>query len=224
MALAPITCVSFDVGGTLLAPYPSVGHTYALVARQHGIEADAALLNQRFRAAWKTAKSVSSPMSRAWWQALTNDVFSLWVPELPEPFFTALFDAFRDPRAWRIFPDVSPTLNELKTRNLRLVAASNWDDRLPALLRDLGLAHFFEKVFYSEQLNAAKPSPAFFAAVARELRSAPEQILHVGDDESEDVAGARAAGVRAILLDRSQTETREGIICDLRQIAELIGA
>jgi HAD superfamily hydrolase (TIGR01458 family) len=45
-----------------------------------------------------------------------------------------------------------------------------------------------------------KPSPAFFAAAARELGLPPERIAMVGDDLESDVAGARAAGMRGIAV------------------------
>jgi HAD superfamily hydrolase (TIGR01458 family) len=72
-----------------------------------------------------------------------------------------------------------------------------------------------------------KPSPAFFAAAARELDLAPERIAVVGDDLESDVAGARAAGMIGIAVRtgkyRPQDEKRARQAADvvLDSIAEI---
>src|SRR5262249_44700851 len=52
--LRSVRAITFDVGGTLIQPWPSVGHIYAEVAAHHGrrdISVEA--LNRQFAAAWK---------------------------------------------------------------------------------------------------------------------------------------------------------------------------
>ncbi|HVR35701.1 MAG TPA: HAD family hydrolase, partial [Methylomirabilota bacterium] len=49
-----IQAITFDVGGTLIQPYPSVGHLYAGIAeRRTGQVFQPERLNRRFAAAWK---------------------------------------------------------------------------------------------------------------------------------------------------------------------------
>jgi putative hydrolase of the HAD superfamily len=57
----------------------------------------------------------------------------------------------------------------------------------------------FRKVFVSYELGARKPERAAFEAIAREIGVAPERILFF-DDTAENVAGARTAGVQAVLV------------------------
>ena len=65
----PIRAVTFDVGGTLIQPWPSVGHVYAEVAALHGYRAlDAEQLNRRFAAAWRQRTNFA--YARADWAAL----------------------------------------------------------------------------------------------------------------------------------------------------------
>jgi putative hydrolase of the HAD superfamily len=47
----------------------------------------------------------------------------------------------------------------------------------------------------------AKPRPEIFAAAVETLGVAPNEILHIGDNERTDVRGALAAGFRAVRLD-----------------------
>ena len=50
--------------------------------------------------------------------------------------------------------------------------------------------------------GARKPDPAIFAPALELAGCEPREALHVGDTAAEDVDAARAAGIRALLLDR----------------------
>jgi putative hydrolase of the HAD superfamily len=100
------------------------------------------------------------------------------------------------------YPDVVPALRELRALGLRLVVASNWDCSLPGWLADAGVLELVDGVVTSAEVGAAKPSPRVFErALAVAGVDAPE-ALHVGDKVDNDLEGAAAAGVRAVLLER----------------------
>jgi putative hydrolase of the HAD superfamily len=103
---------------------------------------------------------------------------------------------------FRAFPDAQPALRELRARGLRVVAASNWDASLPEVLERTGLAPHLDGAVSSAVVGAAKPDPAVFAAALDLAGCAAADALHVGDSPVADVEGARAAGVRAVLVDR----------------------
>jgi len=110
--------------------------------------------------------------------------------------------AFSDPDSWRVADDVRPALETLRRDGVRLAVVSNWDSRLPRLLATLGLDGYFETLGVSALEGCEKPDPALFRAVLRRLGADPAQALHVGDVPELDLAGARAAGVDALLIDR----------------------
>lgn len=198
-----IRAVTFDVGGTLIQPWPSVGHVYAAVAAEHGCAGlDPAALNQRFAAAWNSRGEFEhSPQA---WAGLVDATFAGLVDRRPsESFFPELYERFGDPSAWRIHADVLPTLDELASRGFRLAAVSNWDERLRPLLKALNLDGYFEAVLVSCELYFAKPSGVVFEHALRRLGVTPAETLHVGDSQTEDVEGARSAGLRAVLIARS---------------------
>jgi dihydrofolate synthase/folylpolyglutamate synthase len=198
---SPILAVTLDIGGTLIEPWPSVGHVYARVASQHGVAVSADVLNRRFAAAWKARKNFSH--TRADWQRLVDQTFAGLVKAPPSAdFFPALYDAFASPAAWRIYDDVLPCLEELRRRGLKLGAVSNWDERLRPLLREMKLDVWFDSIVISAEVGRPKPDAAMFLRAAGELKTAPASILHVGDSRAEDFAGARAAGFRSLLLKR----------------------
>jgi putative hydrolase of the HAD superfamily len=100
------------------------------------------------------------------------------------------------------YPDVVPVLQELRALGLRLVVASNWDCSLPQWLAAAGVRELVDGIVTSAEVGAAKPSPrVFLRALAVAGVEAPE-ALHVGDKVDDDLEGAAAAGVRAVLLQR----------------------
>jgi putative hydrolase of the HAD superfamily len=104
---------------------------------------------------------------------------------------------------FRAFPDAPPALRELRDLGLRLACVSNWDCSLPDVLERCGVGRFLDGIVTSAGVGARKPDPAIFAAALKLAGCEPAEALHVGDTESEDLEGARAAGIPALLIDRS---------------------
>jgi 2-haloalkanoic acid dehalogenase type II len=113
------------------------------------------------------------------------------------------------------YPDAAPALTALRGRGLRLVAVSNWDCSLGTVLERCGLARLLDGAISSAEAGAPKPDPAIFIAALELARCEPAEALHVGDTREEDVTGARAAGMRALLLDR------DGSGGDISSLAEI---
>jgi putative hydrolase of the HAD superfamily len=100
------------------------------------------------------------------------------------------------------FPDVEPALSALRAKGLKLVIASNWDWSLPQWVERVGLVRLVDGSASSAVAGAAKPAPDVFRAALRLAGAAAEDAAHVGDSLEGDVAGAHAAGLRAILVRR----------------------
>ncbi|MDX6583780.1 MAG: hypothetical protein QOI10_2964 [Solirubrobacterales bacterium] len=103
---------------------------------------------------------------------------------------------------FRAYPDAAPALAALRARGLTLVCVSNWDYALGEVLERCGLGDLLDAVVTSAATASRKPDPAIFAAALELAGCAPGEALHVGDTDAEDIAGARAAGIPALLLDR----------------------
>ena len=100
------------------------------------------------------------------------------------------------------YPEVAPTLRELRARGLRLVVASNWDVSLHGVLRDTGLAPLVDGAVTSAEAGAPKPAAAVFEAALALADVTAAEALHAGDDEEADLAGAQAAGITPVLVAR----------------------
>ncbi len=100
------------------------------------------------------------------------------------------------------YPDVIPALRGLRHRGLRLVTVSNWDCSLPRVLEGCGIDGLLDGTVTSAGAGARKPDPAIFAAALELAGVRADEALHVGDTAEEDVAGAQAAGIRPLLIER----------------------
>ncbi|MYE90050.1 HAD family hydrolase [Candidatus Poribacteria bacterium] len=108
-----------------------------------------------------------------------------------------------------LYEDVLPTLDRLQQMNLRMGIISNWDTPLHAMVEELGLAPYFEVIVAShdQRVRSAKPDAAIFEYALNAVGVPAEEAVHVGDSFEADIMGAHAAGLRAILLDRDETQT-----------------
>lgn len=104
---------------------------------------------------------------------------------------------------FRAFPDAAPALAELRARGLRLVCVSNWDISLGETLEHCGLYDLLDGVVTSAAAGSRKPDPVIFSQALEIAGCASAEALHVGDSAAEDAAGAEAAGIRSLLLDRA---------------------
>jgi 2-haloalkanoic acid dehalogenase type II len=96
-----------------------------------------------------------------------------------------------------LYADVRPALDRL-ARTHRLFAISNGNADLQAI----GLDHYFEAKLSAREAGMLKPDPRIFDMLLQRSGLRADAVAHVGDDPEADVEGARAAGVRAVWLNR----------------------
>lgn len=124
-------------------------------------------------------------------------------PGLAEASVDTLTGVLLGALRFEAFPDAGPALAAARARGQRLVVVSNWDASLPDVLARLGLAPLLDGVLASAACGVAKPDGAIFERALALAGVEPAAALHVGDSVSEDVEGARRAGVRPVLLQRA---------------------
>ncbi len=117
-----------------------------------------------------------------------------------------------------LFEDVRPTLHALRARGLRLGVLTNGN----AGLETLNLHDLFDLELVAETIGLAKPDPEVYHYAARRADCPPAEMVMVGDSYANDVAAARAAGWRAVLLDRSGAAGRPDAISTLSELGSLI--
>jgi len=113
--------------------------------------------------------------------------------------------------AHRLFDDVRELFACAKKARVPLVLITNGaSDTQRDKLRVLGMQHWFDVVVISGEVGVAKPDPSTFVLALGKLLLEPKNVWHVGDSLTTDVAGAKAAGLTAVWLNRSGRIRRGG--------------
>ena len=211
----PIRVVFFDAAETLFHVNGTVAEIYFQHAVQFGYQPkpeSIPLITEAFRRAFHdapppvfaaTESARIKQSERLWWFDVVHNVFyRVGMFERFDEFFEHVFNVFADPGSWKLFPEVLPTLKELRNRRLELGIVSNFDSRLFNIVRGLGIADLFDTITISSLAHAAKPSPKIFELALEQHAIEPAEALHVGDSLRDDIEGATKAGLTAVLVAR----------------------
>jgi HAD superfamily hydrolase (TIGR01549 family) len=200
----PVETVFLDAGGVLVHPnWERVAETLA----RHGVVADAdrlAAVEPSVRRELDTERGVRATTDRSRGEAYFSFVFALaGVPLGPalEPARAELQAYHAEHNLWERVPEETVGALERLAAGRRLAVVSNSNGTVRAKLQRLGLARFFEAIVDSREEGAEKPDPRIFFLALERMGARPDTTLHVGDLYHVDVVGARAAGLRAVLLD-----------------------
>ncbi|HET9104591.1 MAG TPA: HAD family hydrolase [Solirubrobacteraceae bacterium] len=224
MSVPSVRALLVDAMGTLVRLLPAAARLRAELAERAGItvsEAEAAQGLAAEIAYYRTHMHEGS--DRASVAVLHRDcgaALAAAMPSLagadPDQVTAALLAALR----FAAYPDAAPALRRARERGTRVVVVSNWDASLPAALTDAGLGGLIDGVVSSGQAGAAKPSPEIFARALGIAGVPARAATHVGDSLVQDVAGARAAGIEAVWLNRAGAPIPAGVraIASLREL------
>lgn len=103
---------------------------------------------------------------------------------------------------WEYMPaDVLPSIEAIQAMGLRMVVVSNANGTVCAAADRLGITPLVQCVLDSHTEGVEKPDPRFFEIALARGGATRETTIHVGDMYEVDVVGARAAGIRPVLLD-----------------------
>lgn len=200
-----LDAIFFDAGNTLIFINPRV---ILPILREHGAEAS----EERF---WESEFQARLALARLVEEGATGTEDHIW-----REYFVRLFvgcgvaadrleEVSRRVRqehqrnhlwTW-VDPATGPALAVLRGRGYRMAVISNADGRVEGLIREAGLAPYFEFVLDSHVEGVEKPDPEIFLRACRRMGVEPERSLYVGDLYPVDVLGARRAGLHTVLLD-----------------------
>ncbi len=115
-----------------------------------------------------------------------------------------------------LYAEVPSALDRLG-RRYRLASISNGNASLAAI----GLGDHFELSVSARDAGASKPAPEIFVLALERLGLEPHEVVHVGDDLELDVAGAMAAGMHAVWVNRSGRSADASPVAMIRGLDEL---
>ncbi len=102
-----------------------------------------------------------------------------------------------------LFDDVMPALTQLKDREVLLGLISNVERDIAPLCDELGLSSLLKVVVTSQEVGFNKPQPEIFQEALRQAGVEASEAIYIGDQYQIDVVGASEAGMKSILIDRS---------------------
>jgi putative hydrolase of the HAD superfamily len=207
MNRSAVRAIFFDAVGTLLHPTPSAAEVYALVGRDFGSSLSSDVIVQRFKVAFRRQEDVdraagditSEEREVLRWRTIVTEVLD--DVQDAEGCFQRLYEHFAQPASWRLEPDTGHVLAALEAGGFVLGLASNFDHRLHTVRAGFPELASLRHLVVSAEVGYRKPSPRFFEELGRRTGLSPAEILLVGDDPYNDVAGAEAAGLRALRFD-----------------------
>ncbi|NJO77711.1 MAG: HAD family hydrolase [Cyanobacteria bacterium RM1_2_2] len=207
--------IFLDAVGTLFGVKGSVGAIYGSIAREFGVHADDALIDQAFFQSFKAAPPMAFPdalpsdipqAEYRWWKRIAYQTFQqVGVVDQFQNFsvfFAALYAHFATADPWFIYPDVLAALTYWHSQNVPLGVISNFDTRLYPVLTALQLTEFFSSITISTEAGFAKPAPQVFQIALEKHHCKPDQAWHIGDSFKQDYQGAKTVGIRAFWLKR----------------------
>jgi putative hydrolase of the HAD superfamily len=201
-----LRAVLFDVDFTLCRPGPELSaDRYARIAARHGITLDTSRYDDAREAAVLNLKRHPELLhDESIWHRFTEDIFiGMGGPEaIANECATEVEEGWGVSGNFELFEDVLPVFEELRRAGLRIGVVSNG-------IRDLTefVAHHrldVDAIVDSRSHGRVKPHPTIFEATLVALGVAAEDAVMVGDSLEEDIEGARALGMRAILIDREE--------------------
>ena len=221
-----LRAVLFDVDFTLCRPGPELSpDRYARIAARHDVELDTTRYEEAREAAVLNLKRHPELLhDDSIWHAFTEEIFiGMGGPaELASDCATEIEQGWEVAENFELFEDALPVLEELRVSGLRIGLVSNG-------IRDLTLfvAHHrldVDAIVDSRSHGRVKPHPTIFQAALELLDVLPAEAVMVGDSLDEDVEGARALGMRAILVDRDDRHPDvEGRLTDLYGLPAALG-
>ena len=119
-------------------------------------------------------------------------------------------------------PEILDMLCELKRRGHGLCLVSNADaiDLLP--WPDSPLASLFDEAIFSCEVHLQKPDPAIYLLAASRMGARPEDCVFIGDGGSNELAGAKAVGMRTVQARWFLQREVEGVDVKIDRIEDVL--
>ena len=207
-----LRAVFFDVGNTLLFPYPSVSEVCRQILAEGGHVHDLSaiddlmpLVDEYYEDRYRTDDTFwtdEGETSQVWVGMYSLMCRRLGIEDEAEAIAARVYEAFGEPDRWRAYDDVVPAFERLRDRGLKLGLISNWDSRLARLMDGMGLSALLDTIVSSAEVGLHKPDPRIFELACVRLGVDPSEAAHVGDHHYADIVGAKAVGMLPVLIDR----------------------
>jgi HAD superfamily hydrolase (TIGR01549 family) len=223
VASVPLRAVIFDVDFTLAKPGPDLGpEGYRRLGERHGLTLDPDRYDEARRGAFVDLKRHPElDHDEEIWIRFTQRIIEGMGGEGDTYAAAAEMEgAWALAHHFELYEDALPALDALRTRGLRIGLLSNSARDLGAFVVHHGLA--VDAVLTSGVHGKTKPHETIFRRMLELLEVVAGDAVMVGDTVEDDVDGALAVGMRAVLVDRERRHPERESIDDLRALVNVI--
>jgi HAD superfamily hydrolase (TIGR01549 family) len=199
-----LKAVLFDVDFTLFRPGPELGpEGYRRVGERHGLALEPGRYAEaRVDAIETLQRNHELVHDEEIWIAFTEQIVLGMggAPSGARACATEMVREWERHENFSLYEDALPVLEELRRHGLKVALISNGQRDL----EEFAQHHVLEvdAVVGSKAHGRVKPHASIFFAALEALDVSPDEAVMVGDSYEDDIEGARALGIRAILLDR----------------------
>ena len=220
-----LKAVIFDVDFTIARPGPDLGpEGYRRLGERYGLALDPARYEDARRDAFSTLKRHPElDHDEEIWVLFTQRIIEGMGGE-GDTYGAAveMEGAWSHAHFFELYDDALPTLNTLRACGLKLGLLSNTARDLDAFVAHHGLS--VDAVLTSRAHGKTKPHEAIFRRMLELLAVAADEAVMVGDTVEDDIEGAEAVGMRALLVDREgRYGDSAGALDDLREVPAALG-
>jgi len=221
-----LRAVLFDVDFTLAKPGPDLGpEGYQALGRRFGLELQPERYTEARASAVETVeRHPELDHDEEVWVLFTERIIRGMGGDSDRAYECAveMTRAWEHAENFELYEDTLPVLSALRERGLKIGLVSNTGRDLVAFVAHHALD--VDAAVGSGAHGKTKPHPAIFLAALDELGVGAEEAAMVGDSPEDDIAGARALGMRAFLVDREgRFPEAVGRLPDLRALPAALG-
>jgi HAD superfamily hydrolase (TIGR01549 family) len=225
MLVAVLRAVVFDVDFTLARPGPDLGPDgYRRLGLRYGLELDPARYDRaRAAAVAELKRHPELDHDEEIWVRFTEQIIrGMGGTGATYEAAVEMERSWVEAAHFELYDDALPVLDDLRARGLLIGLLSNSSRDLGQFVVHHGLA--VDAVLTSRAHGKSKPHETIFRALLALLGVDPGEAAMVGDTIEDDVDGALAIGMRALLLDREgRYPDVEGRLDDLRELPAALG-
>jgi HAD superfamily hydrolase (TIGR01549 family) len=203
--VAELLAVVFDVDFTIAQPGPDLGASgYVRIGRRYGLSLDPARHDSARLAALQTLeRHPELDHDEELWVLFTERIIvGMGGTGNTHAAAVEMTRAWEEASHFELYPDVAGAFDELRAHELRIGLLSNTARDLDAFVAHHGLV--VDALLTSRVHGKTKPHETIFREVLSRLGVGPAEAVMVGDSVEDDVEGAQAAGMRALLVDRDR--------------------
>lgn len=220
--------VFFDIDFTLIQPGRRFqGEGYFESCARHGIDVDPSRFDEAVAGAARVLDAGHHVYDDELFVRYTARIIELMGGDSPlvDRVARELYEAWAEHEHFSLYEDARETLVDLSARGVRLGVISNSHRCLTSFQTHFDLDGLLSAAVSSSALGYMKPHPRIFEAALDKLGVEADRAVMVGDSLTHDVAGARAVGMRGVLLSRRGPVTTDddvSVIASLRELPALL--